>query len=494
MTVIHGDCLEEMRKMNDCSIDFIVTDPPYGLKFMGKQWDHGIPGVEFWGEMLRICKPGSMLAAFGGSRTHHHLMIALEQAGWEIRDCICWLYGNGFPKSHNKFGLESYGTALKPAWEPIIIAMKPCEGTFAQNVQKWGVGGINIDECKIGTEQIKTCAKEKGSSFTHLGKGEGYNGCVESTHKGRWPANLILDEEAAEMLDAQSGFSKSPPIGSMGGGSNSHEIFGRYAGEKNENGYGDSGGASRFFYCAKASSQERNQGLEGMLWLDNLELVLYNGTSFTLEELWVQEGQNQSMSLDSEALQKKDMFEGLTKLQAVSECCIIWFGNNIEDLFPKTIRFTTSTGSKQTIELKTLSFYHPLSTSDCIQDVLEMNKENGINLAENVGLKNILKLIFTKEKTEFLLGAKGVVKKMSCLTSVKDVLQKGNLHCTVKPLALMRYVITLLAPPNNPTLLDPFCGSGSTLMAARELGINAIGIEKEHDYVEIARKRIESCG
>ena len=134
--IINGDSLAEMKKMGDCSIDFVVCDPPYGLKFMGKQWDHGIPGIPFWQEALRICKPGSMFAAFGGTRTYHRLTCALEDAGWEIRDCMMYLYGSGFPKSHNNFGIEGYGTALKPAWEPIIICMKPLDGTYKQNVEK----------------------------------------------------------------------------------------------------------------------------------------------------------------------------------------------------------------------------------------------------------------------------------------------------------------------------------------------------------------------
>ena len=147
--VINGDCLQVMKTMENNSIDFICCDPPYGLKFMGKAWDHGIPGIEYWQEALRVCKPGSMLAAFGGTRTFHRLTCAIEDAGWEIRDVCMFLYGQGFPKSHNNFGIDGYGTALKPAWEPIIIAQKTLDGTYKQNVEKWGLGGINIDECRI---------------------------------------------------------------------------------------------------------------------------------------------------------------------------------------------------------------------------------------------------------------------------------------------------------------------------------------------------------
>ncbi len=399
LEVIHGDCLDVMREMADNSIDFIVTDPPYGLHFMSKKWDSEIPLMEYWVEALRVCKPGAMLAAFGGSRTHHHLMLAIEAAGWEIRDVIMWLYGSGFPKSHNvskaidkEKGLEreflsknpanrpycyekgetstgwkspprpdktksscelaktfeGYGTALKPAYEAIIIAMKPLEGTFAQNAEKWGVAGINIDESRILTDDsLKRPTGKNPITFRGLGNFEGQE------QQGRWPANLILDEESAAELDQMTGISKSsnkPRNNKARKGNSMGQEYDRI-------GYGhdDSGGASRFFYCAKSSSSERNRGLEGM----------------------------------------------------------------------------------------------PL-----------------------------------KEAYEY-----GSIKKSEGRTGVNTPRQ--NSHPTVKPIALMKYIIKLLAPPGNPILLDPFCGSGSTLVAAKELGISCIGIEKEQEYVEIAKARLK---
>ena len=167
--IILGDCLEEMRKMADNSISAIVTDPPYGLSFMGKGWDHVVPEVSYWKEALRISKPGSFLIAMGGTRTFHRLTCAIEDAGWEIRDCISWLYGSGFPKSHNHFRVDGFGTALKPAWEPCIVTMKPLDGTFAQNAEKWGQAGINIDGCRIETDELKPYSpglhKDSPSSF-----------------------------------------------------------------------------------------------------------------------------------------------------------------------------------------------------------------------------------------------------------------------------------------------------------------------------------------
>lgn len=253
--VRHGDCRELMAAMPAASVDAIVTDPPYGLLFMGKGWDHAVPGVEFWTEALRVAKPGAHLLAFGGTRTYHRLACAIEDAGWEIRDTLSWLYGSGFPKSHNgPWG----GTALKPAWEPIIMARKPLAGTVAANVAAHGTGGLNIDGCRIGTDDDRT--RPRGS-FPHSDDawGNGRLAFTESHPAGRWPANVALDEDAAAMLDAQSGdrptsrggATRSASIGYGGSGQGPEATY-----------YGDTGGASRFFYCAKASRSERNAGLD----------------------------------------------------------------------------------------------------------------------------------------------------------------------------------------------------------------------------------------
>src|SRR5665213_1816496 len=208
--VLLGDCLEVMKTFPDNHFSAVVTDPPYGLSFMGKDWDHGIPGKHFWEEAIRICKPGSFLLAFGGTRTHHRLTCSIEDAGWEIRDCLLWIYGSGFPKSHNHFGCQGYGTALKPAYEPIIMAMKNIEGTFKQNAEKWGQAGINIDGCRIPTSSDDSIfsknphTENKGEGWCVTGSGSTYN-----PSKGRWPANIIFDEEAAAILDEQSGILKS---------------------------------------------------------------------------------------------------------------------------------------------------------------------------------------------------------------------------------------------------------------------------------------------
>jgi DNA modification methylase len=269
-TVHTGDCLEVMAGMEANTFDAIVTDPPYGLAFMGKAWDHAVPGPEFFAAMLRVAKPGAHIVAFGGTRLYHRMTCAMEDAGWEIRDCLMWLYGSGFPKSHdvskaidreagaerdvvstipdrwagkgqvlcraNQAEAESvnitapatddakrwqgWGTALKPAWEPIVLARKPLDGTVAQNHLRHGCGGVNVDGCRIGTEPVTINTWDDGAKPFGGGAGHAYTG---RTVEGRWPANLILDAEAGAGAEW-----------------------------------------SRFFYCPKASKADRDEGCEGL--------------------------------------------------------------------------------------------------------------------------------------------------------------------------------------------------------------------------------------
>ena len=405
-----------MPTLDADSVDAIVTDPPYGLEFMGKDWDKLAirndgnpsmrpkgkhveqnirgkwqPGVVYgspkknprcrkcgvlkhtpkdgsrqmcqcdppdwdtrqyeyaqqqqlyhqqWAEAaFRVAKPGAHLVAFGGTRTHHRLMCAIEDAGWEIRDCcmLFWVFGSGFPKSHNLHGdWEGWGTALKPAYEPIVLARKPLSGTVAANIQRYGTGALNIDGCRVGIggdergviDRRSGGGRDTTKEIYAAGLGRDKGERFKSHSAGRWPANLCLDEEAAAMLDAQSGtltpsssYQRKTPVG--------NNVYGKGAGQKLVGdlvpSYADTGGASRFFYCAKASRAERGE---------------------------------------------------------------------------------------------------------------------------------------------------------------------GNNHPTVKPLALMRWLVRLVTPPGA-LVLDPFMGSGTTGIAAILEGFNFVGIEQEVEYVEIARARLE---
>jgi site-specific DNA-methyltransferase (adenine-specific) len=194
-TLHHGDCLEVMATMADNSVDAVVTDPPYGLSFMGKNWDHGVPGEAFWREALRVAKPGAHLLAFGGTRTFHRLAVAIEDAGFEIRDMIAWVYGSGFNKvgyikdSNGETVRDGWGGSLKPALEPITVARKPLEGTVAANVLKYGTGAINVDGCRIDSIGYTGGGQNNTVAFRG-GGGSKQDRCDGS--KGRWPANVIV--------------------------------------------------------------------------------------------------------------------------------------------------------------------------------------------------------------------------------------------------------------------------------------------------------------
>jgi site-specific DNA-methyltransferase (adenine-specific) len=342
--VYHASNLDVLPLMADNSVDSIVCDPPYELGFMGKAWDStGIAySVELWQECLRVLKPGGHILAFGGSRTWHRVAVAIEDAGFELRDSIAWLYGSGFPKSMDiakaidkqsgyegqVIGTETvdvgmqggsmhagretklaereikqlsdeakqwqgWGTALKPAFEPIVVGRKPLIGTVAANVLVWGVGGLNIDASRIGRREGDVSAAGNrtatfGTQETESG-GDGSGGW-EQNDGGRWPANIILDDFTAGLLDEQSGQTKSGKPGvrtSDGFNANSFGAgVGIKAGESNGE-YGDSGGASRFFYVAKASKRDRNEGLE--------ELPFIEGGSMTGKEYRENKPTNQPM-------------------------------------------------------------------------------------------------------------------------------------------------------------------------------------------------------
>lgn len=259
-----GDCVDKLKDLSDNSIDSVVTDPPYGLKFMGKKWDYDVPNLKVWQECLRVLKPGGYLLSFAGTRTYHRMAVRIEDAGFEIRDMIAYVYGSGFPKSLNigkkLKDWEGWGTALKPALEPICVARKPFKGTVAQNVLKWGTGGINIDGSRVGTEEKLGRPQASGSEINPFSRGLKSNGFNDysDTVGGRFPANFIHDgsEEVERLFPERKGF----------GGGGGPTRFANAKGGKKLNTYQyykDSGSASRFFYCAKASKSERNKGLEG---------------------------------------------------------------------------------------------------------------------------------------------------------------------------------------------------------------------------------------
>jgi site-specific DNA-methyltransferase (adenine-specific) len=440
--ILTGNNLDILPTLPDNSVDSIVTDPPYGLSdnkfvaetitrwvngerdfvpdgkgFMGKSWDAFVPPPALWDECLRVLKPGGHLLAFFGSRTQDIGGLAIRMAGFEIRDSIGWIYGSGFPKSmdvskaidkaagavRKETGLpngnnsclggsncncetngisfsqtrhpantepatteaeqwQGWGTALKPALEPIIVARKPLIGTVAENVLTYGTGGLNIDASRIGNETITINTFDNGAKPFGDAVGEPFSSRQQS---GRWPANIVLDPYTAELLDEQSGHSTSKPVPPgirTGNFLPSDErsltaagIFGAGAKSLGSN-HNDSGGASRFFYVAKASRRDRNEGLG---------------------------------DLDSKRHSDRELSDGV-------------------------------------------------------------GGDNPRNRTNN---------------------------------------PKQNFHPTVKPTALMEYLIKLVTPPRG-TVLDPFTGSGSTGKAAVLNGFNFIGIEMTEDYLPIIEGRL----
>ena len=321
MMILEGDCLDVLKTLDDESIDSIVTDPPYGLSFMGKRWDYDVPSVEVWQECLRVLKPGGYLLAFAGTRTQHRMCVRIEDAGFEIRDMIAWVYGSGFPKSHNvscaidkanghpnrgraiptastfqasdieqknkltSNPVEAYeaktdaarqwhgwGTALKPALEPITVARKPLVGTVADNVMRYGTGALNVDGCRVESDKPIPRFDAPSSRFinrkeiSHQPSAENNrpNKSIEPHNKGRWPANLIhdgSDEVTGLFPETKSGLRKlTDSVGREDGYLHNHGRFGERKAIPAET-YGDSGSAARFFYCAKASKRDRDEGL-----------------------------------------------------------------------------------------------------------------------------------------------------------------------------------------------------------------------------------------
>lgn len=388
--LLQGDCLERLKELPDNSVDSVVTDPPYGLSFMGKKWDYDVPSEDIWRECLRVLKPGGHMLAFAGTRTQHRMAVRIEDAGFEIRDMIAWVYGSGFPKSHNvgkaitkaagapateeSKKWEGWGTALKPALEPITVARKPIVGTVASNVLEYGTGAINVDGCRVGTDAIVTTS-EKGFAGS-FGGGKNNNG--GAVHIGRWPANLIHDgsHEVVELFPSLGkGNSGKPYVYSGKQYNNKHTSM--FNGDKPEapSNYNDSGSAARFFYCAKANKLDRDEGCES--------LPEHQG--------------------------------GLHLSRGKCPDCGIW---------------------------------------------------------KNAG----------EEKCK--CGGEWV-------TTHNPPPSARNYHPTVKPTSLMRYLCRLVTPLGG-TVLDPFMGSGSTGKAAILEGMSFIGIEREADYFEIAKTRIEN--
>ena len=369
--IINGDSAEVLKTIDSNTIDAVITDPPYGIEFLAKDWDSNTGAVEIWQECLRVLKPGGFLLAFSAARTYHKLATNIESAGFEIRDQIMWLYASGFPKAQKIKGFPGWKTQLKPAHEPICMARKPVKGPQYKNMAKYGVGALNIDASRIPYKdagKINPCIPRAGrrtASFsfgnkeTHAG-GDGSPEFV-ADEKGRFPSNVIGEVE----------------------------------------------GYQKFFYCPKVSRKERHKGFEKIP--DPI-------SNYTLGDV------------KNHPLWDKSI------------------GTNLQRLKHK---------------------------------IMEHNRDVGPSLDH-------IPAPFGDVKGCYKDG-----ERFAAVSDKEGHAEMGNNHPTVKPVALMKYLVRLVTPLNT-HILDPFAGSGSTGMACRELGRSFTGIEQDPAYCDIATRRIRA--
>jgi DNA modification methylase len=635
--VHHGDCMSVMRDMPDASVDSVVTDPPYHLTsivkrfgaenaapakggvyarssagFMGKRWDGGDIAftVELWAEVFRVLKPGGHMLAFGGTRTYHRMACAIEDAGFEIRDQLGWLYGSGFPKSldvgkaldkaalsaplfdeirshvrhwrdargltnpglNDALGLgtngcgmarhwtsevgsqhsipskdqwrrlkallawpdceldaiydrvkdgaerptigtvagtrlavapgqgedrravvlditapatdlarqwDGWGTALKPAWEPICLARKPLIGTVAENIAAHGTGGLNIGACRIPSEPVTTT---RGKNVLGIMNDDGWKPSQGGQSwtmpaAGRWPANLVHDG-SDEVLEAFAAFG---PTGANGGRGNfkQHAWMGGDTPQQIER---SKGTAARFFYCGKTSANERR--------LDGAQIIIDTDRSQVGDgKPWraagtTQEARSVRLLVDTDVFPPRVTGVFGAQNSNASEWNTLLFGKMPTDLSRLGGKFTTSTKTSSTTYSAILNWLTLSLTSDSTAAV-SLETAFGLSRAESAASLGPYRTT-TNEPMASAPGASRALSLGPFRISVDDA---KSWHPTVKPQSLMRWLCRLITPPGG-TVLDPFAGSGSTLLAARAEGFHAVGIEREAEYVEIARRRL----
>lgn len=518
MKIIQGDSLEVLKTLPDNSVDSIVSDPPYGISFMGKKWDYDVPSVEVWKETLRVLKPGGHALIACGTRTQHRMAVNLEDAGFEIRDIVAWVYGSGFPKSlnigkavdkmegvehpkntpisengsmsganytRNKMDVQSelgkkyegWGTALKPAMELWTLCRKPLEEkTVAKNVLKYGTGGINIDECRVGTEEM---VNQSASSIYSQGEKK-MEKQAPTVAQGRFPANFIHDgsEEVVGLFPYTKGGKMTPEHTRHTDGS-PNGIYGKFdTNHLLSKTIDDSGSASRFFYCAKSSRNERNKGLDSIVLIE-IEYSICIGENQKQEQkvkLLVDMDTSREGVIDGCGIESKNATEWNTAL----------FGNCTMEKFQEAIKSTTETRISSTMKSQIWNWLIHLLTNDYIVDV-NYETASGSSLVENARESFVLTTIINDQMVS-ALGVKNVVSGTPLKISVKD---GSNFHSTVKPVKLMQYLCRLITPKGG-TILDPYMGSGTTGIGAKLEGFDFIGIEREENYVKIAEARINA--
>ena len=561
--ILRGDCLEQMRTLAPNTVDSIVTDPPYGLSFMGKKWDYDVPTVEIWREALRVLKPGGHLLAFGGTRTYHRLAVNIEDAGFEIRDQIQWIYGSGFPKSmdvskaidkaagaerevvgkkigraatpiNNIKGMkliggesggydasaitapatdaakqwQGWGTNLKPANEPICVARKPLEAklTVAQNVQKYGTGALNIDASRIGyapgdsTSSLAPCrlrgdkSNKKDAIFGSAN--DSYQNNTAGAAKGRWPANVILDEEAGRALDIQ--VSKTMKMHDAGK-QRKAEIFRVLTGDsginfKGKNGtnfqrFGDSGGASRFFKVIPSTEHAIETECKTTV-VNNAELnsQIIQAIEQIVKTLFARESATQFLDSVNLYLTASDAELNAKNIEQHFVQSLAKALAKIDHQLKACLDFTRELSDSIQL-LNHAIVVVMMASTDITMITLSLKRLSGCACLVTDAIITWARKDLSSEPgpTRFRYVAKASKRERNQGLSA-DV---ANVHPTVKPIALMEYLIRLVTPIGG-TVLDPFMGSGTTGVACRNLKFKFIGCELNDEYVAIAEKRIEA--
>ncbi|KVW15434.1 hypothetical protein WK91_18535 [Burkholderia cepacia] len=523
-TLYLGDCREVLKGIVDASIDAIVTDPPYELGFMGRDWDRsGVANdVAVWTECLRVLKPGGHLLAFSGSRTYHRMACAIEDAGFELRDQIMWIYGSGFPKSRNLGGdWNGWGTALKPAHEPICVARKPLVGTVAENVLVHGTGALNIDACRVPTDDKLGGGAEKETTVDQKGNegwtrpwmsdeaarsahAERVRGNVEKAEMlGRWPANVIHDG-SDEVLAAFAQFGERGAAAPVKGTEASAASVGRVTGARDRVPgafHGDAGTAARFFYntqsgsiCdANTAAQISFQLNQADAFAQNLAAIAALRADKPLSGL-IRRFMNDMAS----ALHLSDA-PNTRAIQSIEQKCLH------ELLHISTLEKTENHAnpadalaliSTTTIiqSLSNIAGSADNATSGTIATILE----HGVRACDPT-LRSRFMYCAKASRADRNEGCEHMARKPLHWSSGDanpgafqpegtDKTSQNN-HPTVKPTDLMAYLVRLVTPPGG-TVLDPFMGSGSTGKAAVREGLQFIGIDVTPEYVEISRVRI----
>jgi len=501
LKLINNDCLVALKEMESNSIDSLVTDPPAGISFMSKKWDDDKGGRKQWiawlteisKEMLRVLKPGAHGFVWAIPRTSHWTATALEDAGFEIRDCVTHLFGTGFPKSHNiskalqKKGVENsddytgLGTGLKPSAEFYWLIRKPCsEKTVADNVIEHGTGGINIDASRIkldGSENLNASqcrTKIQGGGY---GNGEGkIDNKPIQTYKpeGRWPANTILSGDVPEMLDDQSGVLKSgamKPTLTKAIGYHGTKTEGYIASQE-----ASEGGASRFFMVFKS--------------VCGLEKTEADDTSVGKSKASKNECSNQGGFGESIMVISPRDAISITKTKTHSIMNFqISNASTSKNIGTCIVKTDSDIKQSMLLNIGSVSVAKDMSAlitfkSEEMEPIKGTAKLANVNTLENGEKKNANIGTPITENTEqnlrFLYQAKPSKREKGI----------GNFHPTCKSIKLMSYLINMITPTGG-TVLDPFMGSGTTGLACTKEGFDFIGIEKELEYFEIAKNRLE---